>query len=89
MADVAQAMGFGGAFPYQSAHEIFREHAALSAFENHGERCFNLGAWQTLTAADYDQLLPTQWPLDAAGQGTTRLFADAKFFTPSGKAQFI
>jgi assimilatory nitrate reductase catalytic subunit len=89
LADVAQAMGFGAAFAYQSAHEIFREHAALSAFENHGARCFNLGAWQTLTAADYDQLLPTQWPLDAAGQGTTRLFADGKFFTPSGKAQFI
>jgi len=89
LAEVAQAMGFGAAFPYQSAHEIFREHAALSAFENHGERCFNLGAWQTLTAADYEQLPPTQWPLDAAGQGTTRLFADGKFFTPSGKAQFI
>lgn len=89
LAEVAQAMGFGAAFAYQSAHEIFREHAALSAFENHGERCFNLGAWQTLTAADYDQLPPTQWPLDAAGQGTTRLFADGKFFTPSGKAQFI
>ena len=89
LAEVAQAMGFGTAFAYQSAHEIFREHAALSAYENHGARCFNLGAWQTLTAADYDQLAPTQWPLDAAGQGTTRLFADGKFFTPSGKAQFI
>lgn len=89
LAEVAHAMGFGSAFPYQSAHEIFREHAALSAYENHGERCFNLGAWQTLTAADYDELAPTQWPIDTAGQGTTRLFADGTFFTPSGKAQFI
>src|SRR5207253_4408129 len=31
---VAQRMGFSSAFAYQSAADIFREHAALSAFEN-------------------------------------------------------
>lgn len=87
--DVAQAMGFAEYFPYQSAYEIFREHAALSVFENGGERCFNLGAWQNLTAAAYDELQPTQWPVDAAGQGTSRLFTDGKYFTSTGKAQFI
>lgn len=86
---VAHKLGFATQFPYTAAHEIFREHAALSAYRNQGERCFNLGAWQTLTAAQYDALPPTQWPLDATGQGTVRLFADGKFFTVSGKAQFI
>lgn len=86
---VARAMGFGAGFPYQTAHDIFREHAALSAYANHGQRCFNLGAWQDLSAQAYAALPPTPWPLDSAGQGTPRLFADGKFFTPSGKAQFI
>ncbi|EIJ35129.1 molybdopterin-dependent oxidoreductase [Thiothrix nivea] len=87
--DVAHAMGFSTYFPYQSAHEIFREHAALSTFENSGSRCFDIGAWQQLSAAEYDALPPTQWPLDADGKGTQRLFADGRFFTASGKAQFI
>lgn len=87
--NLARAMGFGEHFPYQSAHEIFREHAALSAFENAGERCFNIGAWQHLDAMAYDNLQPTQWPLDTNGQGTQRLFVNGSFFTPSGKAQFI
>ncbi|MEZ5453886.1 MAG: molybdopterin-dependent oxidoreductase [Thiothrix sp.] len=87
--DVAHAMGFSTHFPYQSAHEIFREHAALSTFENSGSRCFDIGAWQQLSAAEYDALPPTQWPLDADGKGTQRLFADGRFFTASGKAQFI
>src|SRR4029077_8742563 len=34
MSEVARRMGFGASFAYQSAAEIFREHAALSAFEN-------------------------------------------------------
>lgn len=87
--DVAHAMGFSTQFPYQSVHDIFCEHAALSAFENNGSRCFNLGAWQHLTATDYDTLPPTQWPVNRAGQGQQRLFTDGKFFTPSTKARFI
>jgi assimilatory nitrate reductase catalytic subunit len=86
---VAHKLGFAAHFPYQAAHEVFCEHAALSDYRNAGTRCFNIGAWQDLTAAQYDALPPTQWPLDAAGQGTVRLFADGKFFTASGKAQFI
>jgi assimilatory nitrate reductase catalytic subunit len=86
---VAHKLGFAAHFPYTAAHELFREHAALSAYRNAGTRCFNIGAWQDVTAAQYDALPPTQWPLDAAGQGTVRLFTDGKFFTASGKAQFI
>ncbi|HHZ08728.1 MAG TPA: molybdopterin-dependent oxidoreductase, partial [Rhizobiales bacterium] len=35
---VARRMGFGGAFAFDSPAAIFREHAALSAFENGGAR---------------------------------------------------
>src|SRR6185295_16059709 len=38
--EVARALGFGHAFSYRSPAEIFREHAALSSFENNGTRDF-------------------------------------------------
>lgn len=38
--DVAQRMGFGEAFTHPDLASIFREHAALSGFENTGERLF-------------------------------------------------
>ena len=61
--DVAQRMGLGAAFPYRAPAEIFREHAALSAFENDGARQFNLAGLADLTDADYDALTPVQWPV--------------------------
>jgi len=48
--DVARAMGFEG-FDYISPHEIFREHARLTAHANDGRRMLNLGAWGNTTAA--------------------------------------
>ena len=86
---VAHKMGFAPQFPYQNAYDIFREHVALSAFANEGERCFNLQGWQELSADEYEQLSPTRWPVMTKQQGTTRLFTDGKFFTPTGKARFI
>jgi assimilatory nitrate reductase catalytic subunit len=87
---VAQRMGFGNAFAFQHPAEIFREHAALSGFENHGSRDFDISAFADIALADYDDLQPVQWPVNAQNpHGTARLFADGRFFTPSGKAQFI
>src|SRR5258706_16443542 len=43
VSEVARRMGFGDAFRYASAADIFREHAALSAFENAGTRDFDIG----------------------------------------------
>jgi assimilatory nitrate reductase catalytic subunit len=45
LTEVARRMGFADAFPYRSAAEVFREHAALSGFENDGRRDFDIGAW--------------------------------------------
>ncbi|MDP2098020.1 MAG: molybdopterin-dependent oxidoreductase [Methylobacter sp.] len=87
---VARRMGFEQAFHYQSPVEIFREHAALSGFENDGTRDFDLSAFANITQQDYEQLQPTQWPVNPAyPQGRARLFDDGRFFTQSGKAQFI
>lgn len=87
---VARRMGFEQAFPYQNPVEIFREHAALSGFENNGSRDFDISAFADISPETYDRLQPTQWPVNQQyPQGRARLFDDGRFYTPSGKAQFI
>ncbi|HEV7276068.1 MAG TPA: molybdopterin-dependent oxidoreductase [Devosiaceae bacterium] len=81
---VARRMGFGTAFPYRSPAEIFAEHAALTAFENGGNRDFDLSG---LRGADYDTLPSTQWPVREAPQA--RMFGDGRFFTEDGRARFV
>lgn len=90
LCDVAKKMGFASAFNYQSVHEIFAEHAALSGFENKGQRDFDISYFANITQTDYDSLLPIQWPVTQdCPQGTARMFTDGRFFTPNGKARFI
>ncbi|MCI0598294.1 MAG: molybdopterin-dependent oxidoreductase [Beijerinckiaceae bacterium] len=90
VSEVAKRMGFGTAFEYSGPAEIFREHAALSAFENNGTRDFDLGGLAMLSDAEYDRLDPVQWPVRAGScSGRKRMFADGRFFTPSGRARFI
>lgn len=87
--DVARRMGFSG-FEYANAAEIFREHAALSGFENHGVRDFDLSALSTLDDRAYDALAPIQWPVTREyPTGTPRMFEQPKFFTADRKARFI
>ena len=90
MCEVAKRLGYGFAFSYASAADIFREHAALSAFENDGTRDFDLGGLADLSRTQYETLAPVQWPLRAGdGAGTPRLFGNGRFFTASGKARFV
>ena len=56
-------MGFAAAFPYRSAADVFREHAALSAFENGGRRDFDIGGLADISDGAFDALDPVQWPL--------------------------
>jgi assimilatory nitrate reductase catalytic subunit len=90
-AEVGRRMGWNEAFSYAGPADIFREHAALSAFENDGARLFNLGALAELDDAAYDHLPPVQWPLPKPGRGPagTRLFARGGFPTPDGRARII
>ncbi len=90
---VARRMGYEHAFHYTRSVEIFREHAALSGYENNPQqqvRDFDISAFAEISQHDYDHLQPTQWPVNHEyPEGLQRLFADGHFFTPSGKAQFI
>jgi len=87
--EVAKRMGFNQAFNYTSVSEIFREHAALSGFENGGERDFDISGLSQLSDAEFESLKPVQWPVRKQGESTVRMFEDGRFFTPSGKAQMV
>jgi assimilatory nitrate reductase catalytic subunit len=89
ISEVARRLGHGAAFAYQSSADIFREYAALTAFENAGTRDLDLGAFATLGADEYDALLPTLWPAQEQGTSKTRFFADGQFYTPDKRARFI
>ncbi|RUU66412.1 nitrate reductase [Mesorhizobium sp. M2C.T.Ca.TU.009.01.2.1] len=87
--EVAARMGFGDAFTYQTPAEIFREHAALSAFENGGGRVFDIGGMADLSDEDYFAFTPCHWPVLERGEQQTRLFRDGRFPTPDGRARFV
>ncbi len=90
VSQVACRLGFGTAFNYRSAADVFREHAALSGFENNDSRDFNIGGLSGVSDNEYAVLAPVQWPFPAGVvNGKPRFFGDGKFFTPSGKAQFV
>jgi assimilatory nitrate reductase catalytic subunit len=88
--EVAKRLGFGRAFSFHNPAQIFREHAALSGFENDGARDFDLSGLACVDDKDYAQLQPVQWPVtNAQPRGTTRMFTNGAFFTPGRKARFI
>jgi len=89
VADVAQRMGFREAFAYRSAADVFREHAALSTFENDGARAFDIGGMAAIPDRDYEMLDPVQWPRRGDGGDASRLLGDGRYFTPDRKARFI
>lgn len=89
MAEVARRMGFAG-FDFASPAAIFREHAALSSFENDGTRDFDIGAHDAVSDAQYDVLAPFMWPQPAgAKRAETRFFAHGRFYHPDGKAKML
>ena len=88
--EVARRMGWGGSFAYANPAAIFREHAALSAFENDGARVFDIGALADIDDEAYDSLEPRQWPCTRDGAPPTpRLFAEGRFPTPDHRARMI
>ncbi|MCQ3828567.1 nitrate reductase [Microbulbifer elongatus] len=91
--DVAKRLGFAEAFDFQSPADIFREHAALSGFENNREqarRAFDISALANISDQEYDLFTPVQWPVNAKHpNGTARLFNDGDFYTPNGRARFV
>ncbi|GEP05475.1 nitrate reductase [Methylobacterium oxalidis] len=93
LSDVARRLGHAESFAYRSAAAVFREHAALSGFENNGTRDFDIGALSDIGDAAYADNPPVQWPLPrrgpSAAKGRQRLFADGRFYTFDQRARFV
>ncbi|WP_380180692.1 molybdopterin-dependent oxidoreductase [Kalamiella sp. sgz302252] len=90
LAQVAQRLGYSETFSWQHPAEIFREHAALSGFENHGERAFDISSLAELSNEQWDKLAPIQWPVNERfPQGCARLFTDRRFYHADGKARLL
>ncbi len=90
MAEVAKRMGFTDAFDWDEAADVFAEHAALSGYENDGQRDFDISAYKSISKSQFDALEPFQWPQPLGAEpGETRFFANGGFYTASGKGQFI
>jgi assimilatory nitrate reductase catalytic subunit len=86
---VARRMGYDEGFSYGNAAAIYREHAALSHYENHGSRDFDIGATAHVSDVDYDALEPFQWPWRKGEEPQERFFADGRFYTPDRKARLL
>jgi assimilatory nitrate reductase catalytic subunit len=89
VSEVARRLGFASAFDYGSAAAIFREHAALSAFENNGSRDFDIGGLSDVSDEAFDTLTPVLWPHRSDETGQQRFFAGGDFFTNDRKARFV
>src|SRR5580700_10160518 len=83
VSEVARRLGFESAFAYRKPADIFREHAALSAFENDGDLA-------ALADGDYDRLDAVMWPVKAGVEpGGGRFFSAGGFFTSDRRGRFI
>jgi len=80
MAQVARHMGWGAAFDYEHQAEIFAEYAAMTRFENAGDRLLSLPRRDG--REDYDLMQPFQW-------GGVAPFAQGRFPTTNGKANLV
>src|SRR3954447_9020287 len=90
LSEVAMRLGFGSAFDFNSAADIFREHAALSAFENDGARDFDLGGVARLSDDAFEAMDPVQWPTRGGEvEPRRRFFAAGGFYTNDRKARFV
>jgi len=90
VSEVAKRLGFGAAFDYKSAAAIFREHAALSAFENNGSRDFDIGALSSVSDEGFDGMAPILWPFRFGDiEPSERFFSGGDFFTSDRKGRFV
>lgn len=85
VSEVARRLGHGEAFAWRGVADIFREHAALSAFENDGARDFDIGTCAAIDDAAYEALPPFVW----GSAADRRFFGDGRFFHADRRARFI
>ncbi|MCP5774046.1 molybdopterin-dependent oxidoreductase, partial [Klebsiella pneumoniae] len=93
---VAKALGFRG-FDFKNSHDIFLEHARLSAYQNGSLsqradtpnfRYFNLQGLTQLGFVEYQHLTPIQWPVwdKQEVHQIGQLFSQGQFSHVDGKA---
>jgi assimilatory nitrate reductase catalytic subunit len=90
LSEVARRWGYGAQFPYTSAHEIFDEHAVLTAAANDDDalpRYLNLSGLTGMDRTAYESLAPTRWPVTA--DASLAPFADGRYYTPDRRARFV
>jgi len=83
-AELGRRLGFEQQFNYASAAEVYAEFAALTT----GRVCDVSG----LSHALLEQHGPQQWPFPQGSEpsrASKRLYSDARFPTPSGRARFV
>jgi assimilatory nitrate reductase catalytic subunit len=85
---VAQRMGFRDAFAWDSARQVFEEHARLTELSKRAGRVLDLTGFAGIDANDFEKLEPRQWPF-GTDDTATRPFADGCFATPDGRARFV
>ena len=92
LAEVGRRWGHGAHFDYAGPHEIFAEHARLTAYGNSEDRIpryLNLAGMTGLDRQAYDALAPVRWPVPADAGSTARVFSDGRFYTPDRRARFV
>ena len=87
--ELARRLGHGDAFAYQGPADIFREYAAMTAFENEGARDLDLGGLCGLSEKAYTTMAPARWPVRADGTQSERFFADGRFYTGDKRANLV
>ncbi|HTV79235.1 MAG TPA: molybdopterin-dependent oxidoreductase [Steroidobacteraceae bacterium] len=86
---VARRLGFDHGFDFNSAAQIFDEHARLSATANGGARAFDLEGLAGLDERSYETLEPVRWPVRDRRPVAAPLFADGRFHHPDGRARLV
>eukprot|EP00163_Fabomonas_tropica_P027026 TRINITY_DN5111_c0_g6_i1.p1 TRINITY_DN5111_c0_g6~~TRINITY_DN5111_c0_g6_i1.p1 ORF type:complete len:874 (-),score=52.87 TRINITY_DN5111_c0_g6_i1:546-3167(-) len=91
---VARELGYGDAFPYQRPADVFREHAGLCGLaHSRAGKVIDLSGLEALSDEEYEALDPIQWPVPGRSgggrSGTSRLFSDGVYATPSGRARMV
>jgi assimilatory nitrate reductase catalytic subunit len=89
LSEIAKRLGFADAFAFNSAADVFREHARLSAFENDGKRGFDIGGLAQISDDEFDGFSPRLWPVRQSGDRHERFFAEGGFHTGDGKGRFV
>ncbi len=88
LAGVAARMGFGAAFGWASAAEVFREYAGLSGVAGWLGSDFDISDHAAISAVDYAGLAPFTWPANPRQRGG-RFFGDGQFHTADGRARML